>query len=230
MRPRPRFAGRLGAADVATSVNAGLGFAAVAAATVSVSLAARVLLLAAIVDAIDGLLARRYGGTPVGEYLDSLADVASFGVAPAALVFVAVSDANQDESVLVLASVVAGALFVAAAVVRLGLYTAYDTGRAETRGVQTTLAGTILAAALLAGATPLVLLGALTAFVVLMVSRIPYPDLRPAHALAMGVVQALALLAPNVATHAFPRLLLAFALAYLLLAPRFYPRTEGKPS
>lgn len=230
MRPRPRFAGRLGAADVATSVNAGLGFAAVAAATVSVSLAARVLLLAAIVDAIDGLLARRYGGTPVGEYLDSLADVASFGVAPAALVFVAVSNANPDGSTSVLASVLVGALFVAAAVVRLGLYTAYDTERAETRGVQTTLAGTILAAGLLAGATPLVLLAALAAFVALMVSRIPYPDLRPAHALAMGVVQALALLAPEVATHVFPRVLLAFALAYLLLAPRFYPRTEGKPS
>ncbi|QDX41311.1 protein sorting system archaetidylserine synthase [Salarchaeum sp. JOR-1] len=229
MRPRPRFAGRLGAADVATSVNAGLGFAAVAGATVSVSLAARILLLAAIVDAIDGLLARRYGGTPVGESLDSLADVASFGVAPAALVFGAVADANPVESPVVLASVVAGSLFVAAAVVRLGLYTAYDTGRAETRGVQTTLAGTILAAALLAGATPLVLLAALTAFVALMVSRIPYPDLRPAHALSMGVVQALALLAPDIAGHAFPRVLLAFALAYLVLAPRFYPRTEGKP-
>lgn len=230
MRPRPRFVGRLGVADVATAVNAALGFCAVAAATVSVSLAARVLLLASIVDAIDGLLARSFGGTPVGEFLDSLADVASFGVAPAMLVFVAVSTTNPLDAPVTLFALAAASLFVAAAVVRLGLYTAYDVERTTTRGVQTTLAGTILAAGWLSGVSPTVLLGALTLFVALMVSRVPYPDLKPTHALAMGVVQAFALLAPTAFSRAFPRVLLAFALAYLLLAPRYYPRPEGKRS
>ncbi len=48
----------------------------------------------------------------------------------------------------------AAAGFVGAAVLRLGLYTTYDTDERSTAGVQTTLAATILMAGLLAGAAP----------------------------------------------------------------------------
>ena len=89
---KPRFVGRLGLADVVTVSNAAVGFLAAVAATVDVGLAARLLLLAAIADALDGVVARRRGGTAVGPYLDSLADVGSFGVAPALLVTGAVAE------------------------------------------------------------------------------------------------------------------------------------------
>ncbi|GGN23415.1 protein sorting system archaetidylserine synthase [Halarchaeum nitratireducens] len=224
---RPRFTGRLGVADVATVANAALGFCAAVAAAVSPALAARVLLLAAMVDAVDGILARRYGGSTVGPYLDSLADVASFGVAPAALL-VAVAHTAWRGTPLVVA-VAVGACFVGAAVVRLGLYTADDVGNGHTEGVPTTLAGTLLAAAVLAGvAAPAPLVGFGAVLTAAMVTRLPYPDLRVRDALVMGAVQALAVLAPTVLGRLFPRALLAFALAYTVLGPWFYRTGEGK--
>ncbi|MFC7166225.1 protein sorting system archaetidylserine synthase [Halospeciosus flavus] len=233
---QPRFVGRLGVADAVTALNAALGFCAVVAATVDVGLAARVVLLAAIADAIDGLLARKWGGTAVGPHLDSLADVASFSVAPAVIVFAAVREVWGPLATLSLPQLAAvvgvPALFVAAGVVRLALYTAFDSGNAHTYGVQTTLAGTVLAAGWLAGAGAIALLATTAAFGYLMVTRVPYPDLKPAHALAMGAVQALAVLFPVFFHRLFPRVLLAFALLYLVLAPWVYPRdaASGEPN
>jgi CDP-diacylglycerol--serine O-phosphatidyltransferase len=153
--------------------------------------------------------------------------VASFGVAPGVLVFVVAREewSLAEPSLLSVAAFCVPALFVAMAVVRLGLYTAHDVGNAHTEGVQTTLAATILAATVLAGVTdPAVLLAATGIFAYLMVSCVCYPDLYARDALAMGGVQALALVVPTAFGKVFPRLLLGGALAYLLLGPRFYWR------
>ena len=223
---QPRFVGRLSPADLATVANAALGFGAVAAATLSPALAARLILLGAIADGLDGVLARRYGSSVAGEFLDSLADVATFGVAPAMLVFVVTTDAwGIATDPPTAAAVGVPALFVAVAVLRLGLYTAEDLGDATTAGVQTTLAATILSAGFLAGITaPVVLLGATGVFCYLMVAPITYPDLWARDALVLGGVQALAVLFPAVADGVFARALLVAALAYLVLAPRYYWR------
>ncbi|WP_128478107.1 protein sorting system archaetidylserine synthase [Halorussus pelagicus] len=223
----PRFVGRLGVADAVTVANAALGFLAAVAATIDPELAARLVLLAAVADGLDGVVARTLGSTPAGEYLDSLADVASFGVAPAMLVFVVARErwALTDPSAVAVAVFAVPALFVAMAVVRLGLYTAYDVGNGHTEGVPSTLAGTLLAASVLAGVEDAtVLLAAAGAFAYLMVTNVTYPDLFARDALAMGGLQALAILVPAAFGRAFPRLLLAAALAYLLLGPRFYWR------
>ena len=63
-----------------------------------------------------------------------------------------------------------------------------------------------------------------------VVLPVSYPDLLPRDALAMGAVQAAAVLAPTAYSGVFPKALLAWALAYLALAPRFYWRPEGKRS
>ena len=238
MQLRPRFVGRLGLADVVTVANAALGFTAAAAVLVDPALAARLILLAAIADGLDGVIARVHGSTRVGEYVDSLADVASFSVAPAIFVFHVVTDGwNITFSALTPATVAAvgiPALFVGAGVVRLGMYTAYDLEERTTQGVQTTLAATILATVYLAGVTqPAVLLGATALFTYLMVTAIEYPELTERDALAMGVVQFAAVLFPTAVSRLFPRALLVGALAYLLLAPGFYWRdgdAEGKRS
>lgn len=227
MRARPRFVGRLCLADAVTVANAALGFVAVALAPRDPWLAARLVLVAAIADGLDGVIARKRGSSDVGEFLDSLADVASFAVAPAALVFAAVGRFHAGP--IPLAAAVGGALFVSAAVVRLGLYTAFDLDAHTTEGVQSTLAATVMAAALLAAPLPapeltLVLTGAMGLFVYLMVAPVTYPELYARDALAMGGVQALAVLFPDVLAHLFPRALLVAALSYLLLAPRFYWR------
>lgn len=225
---KPRFVGRLGAADWVTVANAALGFLATAAVLIDISLAARLILLAAITDALDGIVARRRGSTPAGAYLDSLADVASFGVAPAAVVAAVSIELWQptEPTWQIALGMVVPALYVAMAVTRLGLYTAYDTESDETKGVQTTLAATIIAAALLAGVvdvtTPWLLLGLTAVLAGLMVTTVPYPDLHAQDALIMGVVQALAILFPTFAGRMFPFALLFLALAYLVFGPRYY--------
>lgn len=224
---QPRFVGRLGVADAVTVANAALGFLAVVAASFEPGLAARLVLLAAIADGLDGVVARALGSTPAGEYLDSLADVASFGVAPAVIVFAVARQhwGLTELSVTTVAAFCVPALFVAMAVVRLGLYTAYEVGNDHTVGVPTTLGATVLAASVLAGVgDPVLLLGATAAFAYLMVTRVTYPDLYVRDALTMGALQALAVLVPTAFDRAFPRLLLVAALAYLVLGPRFYWR------
>ncbi len=232
----PRFVGRLGIADAVTVGNAALGFLAAAVATVDVTVAAQFVLLAAVLDGVDGVLARRYGGTPAGPYLDSLADVASFGIAPAVLVITVAEDAAASGP---MAAVVFGipALFVSMAVVRLGLYTAYDATKTTTLGTPTTLAGTTLAAAVLAGIeVPTVVLAIAAVFCYLMVSPIRYPDLLARDALLMGVVHVLAVLVPGFQGGMFPVALLSLSIAYLAFGPRFYwgeaerRRQEGKRS
>jgi len=239
---RPRFVGRLGIADVVTVANAILGFLAIAAATVEPRLAARLVLLAGIGDGLDGVFARRFGGTPVGEYLDALSDVVAFGAAPAAVVSAYAVDAwglsTTSLSPRLAVAVVVPAVFVGMVVVRLGLYTAYDAGDHHTGGVPSTLAATVLAAVVLAGvgnagsfagvndATLLVAGTAVLSY--LMVTTTTYPDLLARDAFLMGAVQGLAVLFPNVAGRAFPYAVLTLALAYLLLSPRFYWRPEGR--
>jgi CDP-diacylglycerol--serine O-phosphatidyltransferase len=229
---KPRFVGRLGLADAVTVGNAGLGFLAAVAATVDANLAARVILLAAIADALDGVVARKVGSTPAGTYLDSLADVASFGVAPALLVAcVAKGEWSLAGPTAEAAKLVAGvglpALFVVMAVVRLGLYTAYDTDVDETQGVQTTLAATVLAACVLAGFDQAVVLLPITFLLALsMVTTITYPDLHAQDALVMGVVQFAAIVSRGWYGRGFAYALLFLALGYLVLGPTFYWR-EG---
>jgi CDP-diacylglycerol--serine O-phosphatidyltransferase len=231
---QPRFVGRLGLADAVTVANAGLGFVAAVAATVDTGLAARVILLAAIADALDGVVARRVGSTPAGAYLDSLADVASFGVAPALLVACTAKGewplsptGTTTGTALAVAGIGLPALFVAMAVVRLGLYTAYDTDASETQGVQTTLAATVLAAGVLAGFDDPVLLVPLTLILaVLMVTTITYPDLHAQDAIVMGVVQFAAVVSGGWYGRGFAFALLFLSLAYLALGPVFYWR-EG---
>lgn len=224
---KPRFVGRVGVADLVSAANASLGFLAVVVAPTDPRIAARLVLLAAVADGLDGVLARRYGGTDAGTYLDSLADVASFAIAPAAIVTTVALQrwplgTDEPLSLVVLAI---GGLYVAMAVLRLALYTAYDTGGAYTEGVPTTLAATIIGSGVLVGSVDAVaLVGATAAFCYLMVAPIRYPDLLARDALIMGVVHSLAVLFPVLLDRTFPWALLFLALAYLLFAPRLYWR------
>lgn len=234
---RPRFVGRVGPADAVTVINAMVGFVAIAAATVDPRLAARLILLAAIGDGVDGVVARRLGGSPVGEHLDSLSDVAAFGVAPAVVVTAYAADAwglptgSISRSALspeLLAAVALPALFVGMVVLRLGLYTAYDAGNHHTEGVPSTLAATVLAAVVLAGAGNATILVAGTGVLsYLMVTTVTYPDLLARDALIMGGVQGVAVLLPDVFGRAFPYAVIVLSLSYLLLSPRLYWRPGG---
>ena len=222
---KPRFVGRFGLADYVTVSNAALGFLATVAAAVDPTLAARLILLGAIADGLDGVIARQFGGSEAGPYLDSLADVASFSVAPAFLVVSVVRETWGFDPLRLWGSAVLCALFVGMGVTRLGLYTAYDSKSDSTEGVPTTLAATILSAGVLAGFTEPVFLVPLVGILsVMMVVTVNYPDLHWQDALVMGAVQALAVLLSGYAGEVFAFGLLFLALGYLFLGPRFYWR------
>lgn len=225
---RPRFVQRLGPADAITVANGMVGFAAAAAAaTGAADLAARLVLLAAMGDGLDGVVARRTGGSAVGSYLDSLADVAAFGVAPGLLVFVGVRQgwALEGPSPRVALAVAVPAVFVGMVLVRLGFYTADQAGVEHTIGVPSTLSATLLGSTYLAGHTsPEVLLAGMLGLSYLMIADIRYPDLLARDAFIMGVVHGLAVAFPDAVGRGFPYALLTLALAYLVLGPRFYWR------
>ncbi len=96
-------------ADVLTLCNAGCGTGSVFAAMAYLQtqdrnlfyLAAALIPVALVFDALDGRVARwRHEHSILGRELDSLADVISFGVAPAALGFAAGMNAALDVAVL----------------------------------------------------------------------------------------------------------------------------------
>jgi CDP-diacylglycerol--serine O-phosphatidyltransferase len=97
-------------ADVVTLANATLGTGAILvaltymqdAASWRFMAAAGLLALALLADVLDGTVARRRGRSSVmGRQLDSLADVISFGVAPAVLGFAAGLNTALDALMLV---------------------------------------------------------------------------------------------------------------------------------
>ena len=82
-------------ADIVTLVNALLGLASIIMVFGDeINGAAVLILIAVIADAADGAVARKTGYGVLGENLDSLADVISFGVAPAVLAIVVLGSEN----------------------------------------------------------------------------------------------------------------------------------------
>jgi CDP-diacylglycerol---serine O-phosphatidyltransferase len=64
-------------------------------------LAALLVPVALVFDVLDGRIARwRHAASPMGRELDSLADVISFGVAPAAIAFAAGINSRLDQVIL----------------------------------------------------------------------------------------------------------------------------------
>ncbi len=79
---------KLNIPDIVTLSNALLGLAAMLSASNGrYGLACILLLVAAVADGVDGYLARRFTSNEFGGTMDSLADVISFGVAPAFIVY-----------------------------------------------------------------------------------------------------------------------------------------------
>jgi CDP-diacylglycerol---serine O-phosphatidyltransferase len=96
-------------ADVFTIANGFCGVAAIFEAMKYLSihearhlyLAALLVPVALVFDVLDGRIARwRHAASPMGRELDSLADVISFGVAPAAIAFAAGVNSPVDQLIL----------------------------------------------------------------------------------------------------------------------------------
>ncbi|WP_330631145.1 CDP-alcohol phosphatidyltransferase family protein [Halocatena halophila] len=230
MRPHPLC--RVSLADGVSITNLLVGFGAICVLTEptvggldSHAIGARAILLGAIADGLDGLLARYGNHSQIGAVLDSVVDVVTFGVAPGLFV---VTLANRSVDATGGHLLVAGlaSAYVVGAVVRTAIYTTED-AQAFRRGVPNTLGAVILAGSYLAGLDdPLALAVLAGLFAYLMVIETPYPGLQRVDAVGVGSVQTLAIVLPPPVGRLLAGLLVVVALAYLLGGPSLY-RNRG---
>jgi archaetidylserine synthase len=161
--------------DIFTLLNLVFGFMAVLAAGRAYGgtfpqYALVFILLAAMADGLDGFLARKVGGSPLGANLDSLADLISFGTAPA---FLAISAFHLPPHVWPIAIffLLCGALRLA----RFNVVSAKNDQYFE--GLPIPAAGIALSASVLLG-RPTLTIVLMLFLALLMTSSISYPKIR----------------------------------------------------
>jgi archaetidylserine synthase len=192
--------------------------------------AALVLILAAVIaDAADGAVARYSGCGVLGANLDSLADVISFGVAPALAAFIFLNDLGA------LAWALAG-FFLVCGILRLARFNIAG-NKDSFEGIPITAAGFIVALFLLVRDivqyAEYVFILLLIIVSLLMVSSVSYPKLKKPVILApMGVLLVLDIvvfyLGYSVMVKIATLILLVFVFAYSLspIGRRFYDRDQ----
>lgn len=179
---------RLGVADYLTLGNALCGFLAVwalstahsahvAAGTAgslpraALATAVGLMMIAAALDVLDGRVARKWGGSGMGAELDNLADVISFGVAPAFFFLVWGTIAGGPGFLPVMA---AGAVLLAA-IVRLARFSCQAPGTDYFTGLPSPFGAMAVVTIVLLDPPALVGVGAVLIVAWLMVSRMEYP-------------------------------------------------------
>ena len=184
--------------DLLSICNALLGFTAIILVLTSVSEEAIknalvLILVAAVIDGLDGMVARTIECSPLGKYLDSLADMISFGVAPAIVAYALLTNYLQVSYLyidVVLAFcgayVICGLLRLARFDANASLESAQKGGRKDFVGFPIT-GGAILLAAFMLLAVEIhlspytcssILIGLMCVLCILMTSRIRYRNIK----------------------------------------------------
>ncbi len=154
--------------DVVSLLNASLGYGSILmAAKGSYALSAALIILAMAADGIDGYLARRLGNGPLGVQIDSLADVLSFGAAPAFLAWAAFGSVFW----------ILGGFYLACGILRLARFNVSPKRRGEFQGMPIPGAGAFVAASVLLDG-PILTTLLMVSMSFLMISTIPYPKPR----------------------------------------------------
>lgn len=177
--------GQLRLPDLFTLLNSVLGLASVLSALQGeVKLSVIFILLATVADGLDGFVARRLGSGPLGTNLDSLADLVSFGVAPAVL---AAAVIGPVWSVYAWPVYALGGIYLICGTLRLARFNISPKSDRLFEGLPIPAAGVVLSASTLFGRQTLTLVLMLL-LSMLMVSSFAYPkvrDLRIASVLAI---------------------------------------------
>ena len=196
--------------DLFSLLNLVFGFGAVLAASRgNIEFSILLVILSAVFDGIDGFLARKIKASDLGFSLDSLADLVSFGVAPA-LIAVAAFGVSSYALVVSLVYLICGTL-------RLARFNASDRDDEFFEGFPITASGIAVVASVLLD-RPVLTLALMLILSFLMVSNIPYPKVRDLRLVAVFV---LVLLAAAILFHftgdAFPSgtLILTAMLVYM---------------
>ncbi len=184
--------------DLLSICNALLGFTAIILVLTDVSDAAIknavvLILVAAVIDGLDGMVARTIEYSPLGKHLDSLADMTSFGVAPAIVAYALLSDYLRVSYMyvdIVLAFcgayVICGQLRLARFDANASLESEQKGGRKDFVGFPTTWSAIFLAASMLLAVEihlspytcSFILVGLMCVLCLLMTSRIRYRNIK----------------------------------------------------
>lgn len=165
-------------ADIASIANAVCGLLAIFLVLNGNNIAsAELLLLAVVFDCIDGTLARKFNTHSYGafgETIDSLADMISFGVAPAVILY------TISYSYWI---IIPSIIIVVCGLLRLTRYNTlieYQTGPTKTfLGLPIPVTSTLLAALILAKITNIYIMIILLMIIsILMVSEVKYPKIK----------------------------------------------------
>lgn len=218
---------RLSRADAVTLCNAVVGFVAGVVAFTDLHLAARLILLSVIVDALDGITARNGESSAVGPLLDSITDVLSFGVTPSLFVYAVLATSyggvGEAAPAVSVGLLVVASLYAVFSILRTAFYTTYFDGAEERPGMPNSLGAILLATAYLAGITgPVALTVGAAVLAVTQVSPFDYPKPGVKTVGPMGVVLFGAVVVPTAFSRAAPRLMLVIALLFFALGPRYY--------
>jgi CDP-diacylglycerol--serine O-phosphatidyltransferase len=134
------------------------------------------ILLAALADGMDGYLARRLGSSPLGASLDSLADLVSFGIAPA---FIAVQSIGLTPF-----TCASGTFYLLCGTLRLARFNVSEKNDKSFEGLPIPVAALALSTCVLFKNSTLTVL--LMLFLGLfMVSRFTYPKIKDRRILSL---------------------------------------------
>jgi archaetidylserine synthase len=166
--------------DLFSLLNLALGFWAILAASRgNAELSVMLVIFSAVFDGLDGFLARRMKSSKLGAGLDSLADLVSFGVAPAVLV-VTVHDFSGYALIVGLVYLICGTL-------RLARFNLSANNDKFFEGFPITASGMAVAASVILNRPELTLILMLV-ISVLMVSSVPYSKIREGRTLASSAL------------------------------------------
>jgi len=166
--------------DLFTLLNVVLGFSALLAASrfsqIPAQAAVVFILLAVMADGLDGFLARRMGNGPLGASLDSLADLVSFGAAPA---FLALQSIDPSPQAWLL-----GIIYLVCGTLRLARFNTSPKSDQFFEGLPIPAAGIALSASVLLDSSALTFL-LMPVLSLAMVSSISYPKIRDMRAVSL---------------------------------------------
>ncbi len=210
-----------------TLLNALCGFGAIVVTQYGmVQLSCTLILLAAIADGLDGSLARYIGGSDIGESLDSLADVISFGVAPAIMII------SYTGGVFVFVAV---CFYLICGILRLARFNISKPDNSFFKGLPITAGGIAVSTIILVGQEHLqptliamicIILGTL------MISSIPYMKIRGKRkTLPLTLIFALSIVSYLVdpATTRLCTIPLIMVMIVYIISPMFIKNMEKDP-
>jgi CDP-diacylglycerol--serine O-phosphatidyltransferase len=206
----------IGVSDVVTLINALSGVSAIFVAYGgNFPLAFILILAAAVADGIDGYLARLGYGSPIGEYLDSLADIISFGVAPACIIFFLYCDRLCIQAALIAAVYIAGGLL------RLARFSTKQKSIPDFEGLPITASAVVISSYMLLPQRyvyPCGLFGIMLLLACLMISEYPYPKIRGRRALCCAGI----LFSATIVSYFLPAIFLHVTSTVLFLSLMLY--------